>query len=122
MSSMNAEPPMISVQFRHMDTSPAVRAHALDLAQRLCRLNRSLSQVQISIERHHGHSPHATVSVKVHATLPGAQLHAHQPSHVNEPIDVYVALRRVFGDLRRQLYDLSQRQLHKSSDLTVVNP
>jgi putative sigma-54 modulation protein len=85
----------ISITFRHMDATDAVKAYASEKIARLQRFLRSPMKSQVTLdcqqERHH------TVEVDVHAG--NAHFHAHEASE-----DMYASIDMVVDKIERQIH------------------
>ena len=102
----------LQITFRHMDPSPAVEARVRELSARLERFYDSITSCRVVISTPPAHSHKGgPFSVRIDVTVPGGEVfvnseHDKSGAHV----DVYVALRDAFDDLRRQLEDYARRQ------------
>jgi putative sigma-54 modulation protein len=84
----------ISITFRHMDASDAVKAYAVEKVGRLQRFLRSpmKSQITLSCQQDRLHS----VEVDIHAGH--AHFHAHETSQ-----DMYASIDKVVDKIERQI-------------------
>jgi putative sigma-54 modulation protein len=85
----------ISITFRHMETTDAVKAYASEKIARLQRFLRSpmKSQVTLDCQQDRRH----TVEVDVHAG--NAHFHAHETSE-----DMYASIDKVIDKIERQIH------------------
>jgi ribosomal subunit interface protein len=95
----------LQVTYRHLDSSPALSARVRELAERLERFHSRIMRCDVTIEAPAGHHRKGEpFAVKVQLMIPGGVInansaHAPRPQHS----DVYVALRDVFDNIKRQL-------------------
>ena len=108
---------MLSVTFRRFERSGAVDARIREIGERLRRCDPRITQCHISVL---GGVPGDAVSVRIHVSVPGAQIHADSandgaPGHT----DAFLALRKAYEGARSQLRSL-QREGGKRGLLSGV--
>jgi hypothetical protein len=102
--------PVISLRFRCIERSGALEGRLREAALRLQRCHEGITQCDLTAEgglddRIDG----APFAVKIHLSVPGAQIHAdsvHQDGVGHR--DVYGALRDAYASARRQLQELKR--------------
>jgi len=105
----------MTMTFRHIDRSGALEARARELGERLRRYNSGITQCHLTVEGAVDHGADgSSYRVKIHLSVPGAQIHADSGQHGTGHRDVYIALRDAYSSARRQLQDL-RRDRGKSS-------
>jgi ribosome-associated translation inhibitor RaiA len=106
----------MTMTFRHIDRSGALEARARELGERLRRYNSGITQCHLTVEGGVDHyADGSSYTVKIHLSVPGAQIHADSGHHDGTGHrDVYIALRDAYSSARRQLQDL-RRDRGKSS-------
>ena len=107
---------MLNVTFRRFERSGALDARIREIGERLRRCDPRITQCHISVL---GGAP-GDVSVRIHVSVPGAQIHADSasdggPGH----IDAFLALRKAYEGACRQLRSL-QREGGKRGLLSGV--
>jgi hypothetical protein len=109
---------MLNVTFRRFERSGALDARIRDIAERLQRCDPRISQCHISVL---GGAPgDLTVSVRIHLSVPGAQIHADSAGDGGlGNSDAFVALRKAYESARGQLRSL-QREGGKRGLLSGV--
>lgn len=100
---------MLSVTFRHFERSGALEAGIREIGDRLQRCDPRITQCHISVVG--GTAGGGSVAVRIHVSVPGAQIHADSandggPGHG----DAFLALRKAYEGARSQL-----RSLHRES-------
>ena len=108
---------MLNVTFRRFARSGAVDARIREIGERLQRCDPRITQCHISVL---GGAPGDAVSVRIHLSVPGAQIHADSandgtPRHT----DAFLALRKAYEGARSQLRSL-QREGGKGGLLSGV--
>jgi ribosome-associated translation inhibitor RaiA len=105
---MNTEPgsaERFSIVFHQMTPSPAVKARAQQLLDRLVRAYPMIMRGTMIIEgRHHHHRQGNVYHVAIHAHLPNGDINvSHDPelNHAHE--DIYVAMRDACNAAKKQL-------------------
>jgi len=94
----------LSLTFRRIARSGALEARVREFGERLRRSHDRISYCHISVL---GDAEGHGVAVKIHVSVPGAQIHAHGvAADAANPQDVFVALRDAYESARRQLQDL----------------
>jgi ribosomal subunit interface protein len=95
----------LQITFRDMDPSPSIDAAIRERAARLDRFYGRIMGCQVTVEaRHHRQHKGKLYNVRVHLTVPGAEIsgtHSRPKDHAHE--DVYVAIRDAFDAIARQL-------------------
>lgn len=106
----------MTMTFRHIDRSGALEARARELGERLRRYHSGVRQCHVTVEGAVDHRAGGSLyRVKIHLSVPGAQIHADSRHHDDTAHgDVYIALRDAYSSARRQLQDL-HRDRGKSS-------
>jgi len=97
----------ISLTFRHIERSGALEARVREIGERLRRRHESITQCRVTVEGNRGDG--APYVVKIHLSVPGAQIHA-DSTYQNGAghADVYLALRAAYASARGQLQDLQR--------------
>ena len=109
---------MLNVTFRRFERSGALDARIREIGERLQRCDPRITQCHISVL---GAAAGAgSVSVRIHVSVPGAQIHADGsndggPGHG----DAFLALRKAYDGARSQLRSL-QREGGKGGLLSGV--
>jgi len=103
----------ITLMFRHIERTGGLEASAREIAQRLLRFNERITQCHVLVEgRAVGESQAPPYSVKIHLSVPSAQIHAGSLlDGSGQQSDVYTALREAFNDAKRQLQELQVDQI-----------
>ncbi len=103
----------ITLTFRHIERTGGLEASAREIAQRLLRFNGRITHCHVLVEkRTAGESQAAPYSVKIHLSVPSAQIHAGSLlDGGGRQGDVYAALREAFNDAKRQLQELQVDQI-----------
>jgi len=107
-------PSSVTITFRAIERTGALEARAHEIAQRLRHNHAQITLCHLTIDGGLDGSGGAPYAVRIHLSVPGAQIHAdsvHQNGAGHR--DVYVALRDAYASANRQLQDL--RRDRKSS-------
>ncbi len=98
----------IILTFRHIDPSYALESRAREIGHRLLRFNERITQCHLIVEgRPRDEAKGVPYSVKIHLSVPGAQIHAGSwHGNGDGQSDVYTALREASTDAKRQLQEL----------------
>jgi len=95
------------VTFKDMDSSPALEARIVELADKLERLHDGILKCEVLVEqphRHHRHGRHFHVRVNVQLAAPGGEIVvSRDPGDDDAHDDAYVAVRDAFVTAKRQL-------------------
>lgn len=105
-----------TLTFRHIERTAALESRAYELSGRLQRFNERIMWCHITIEgRPNAQAHDALYSVKIHLSVPGAQIHADSVQGGGaEPRDVHAALRDAYENAKRQLDKLQQDSAHRA--------
>jgi hypothetical protein len=108
---------MLNVTFRRFERSGALQARTREIGERLQRCDPRISQCHISVLG----GGDGSVSVRIHVSVPGAQVHADSandgtPGRIT---DAFLALRKAYEGARSQLRSL-QREGGKRGLLSGV--
>ena len=99
----------LTMTFRHLPRSGALEASAREVGDRLQRLNDGMTACHIVFERAPEAAAGAPFRVKIHVSVPGAQIHAES---VRQPEKGQTAshgpLRSAFENAKRQLANFKQ--------------
>ena len=103
----------MTVTYRHIDQSDALNARARELTHRLQRFGKRITQCHLTVEGRVGRRRKGgPYSVKLHLSVPGAEIHADSlHGDGTRHNDVYSALRGAFDNAKRQLQDLNRERL-----------
>ena len=98
---------MLKITFRRFERSGAVEARICEIGERLQRCDRRITQCHISVLG--AAAGNGSVSVRIHVSVPGAQIHADSandgaPGHT----DAFLALREAYEGARSQLRSLQR--------------
>jgi hypothetical protein len=109
---------MLNVTFRRFERSGALEARTREIGERLQRCDPRITQCHISVLG--AAAGDGSVSVRIHVSVPGAQIHADSgndgaPGHT----DAFLALRKAYEGARSQLRSL-QREGGKRGLLSGV--
>ncbi len=109
---------MLNVTFRRFERSGALDARIREIGERLRRCDPRTTQCHISVL---GGAPgEPSVSVRIHVSVPGAQIHADSSNDDGtEHRDVFLALRKAYEGARSQLRRL-QREGGKGGLLSAM--
>jgi len=94
--------------FRGIERSGAVETRIREIGERLRRCNERITFCHVTVMGGLKESVE-TVAVKIHVSVPGAQIHADSvnPDGAGHT-DVFLALRDAYDSARRQLQDLQR--------------
>jgi ribosome-associated translation inhibitor RaiA len=101
----------LTLTFRHLPRSGALEASARDIGERLQRLNGRIKACHIVLEGIAG--PAAGVGryrVKIHLSVPGAQIHAESAPSGGDDHRELNALHSAYDNAKRQLEKLKRLQ------------
>ena len=105
----------LQVNFRNVDTSPALEARIRELAERLQRYCGRITSCRVTVEAPHRHQRQGLLyEVRIDVTVPGREIvvrHTHPRDQAHE--DPYVALRDAFRAARRKIEDHERRLQRK---------
>jgi hypothetical protein len=98
---------MLNVTFHRFGRSGALDAHIREIAERLQRCDPRITQCHISVL---GGAPgEASVSVRIHVSVPSAQIHADSANDGGPGYtDALLALRKAYEGARGQLRSLQR--------------
>ena len=108
-------PSALTLTCRRCERSGALEARVREFGERLRRCNDRIRQCHVIVlgaAEHLGGD--GSVEVKIHLSLPGAQIHADSLDIGTAHTDVFIALRDAYDSARSQLRDL-QRDSGSSS-------
>lgn len=106
----------VTLTFRHLPRSAALEASARDVGDRLQRLNDGMTACHIVFEGAPEATGGAPFRVKIHVSVPGAQIHAESMRQPEEgQIASHSPLRSAYENAKRQLAKL--KQSHGRPDL-----
>jgi ribosome-associated translation inhibitor RaiA len=101
--------PPVTWTFRHLPRSGALEASARDVGHRLQRLNDGMTACHIVFEGVPEAAGGEPFRVKIHVSVPGAQIHAESVRHPQEgQIAPHSPLHSAYENARRQLAKLKQ--------------
>jgi hypothetical protein len=99
----------LTLTFRHLPRSGALEASARDVGDRLQRLNEGMTACHIVFEGIPEAEGGAPFRVKIHVSVPGAQIHAESVRHPEEGRPApHSPLRSAYENAKRQLAKLKQ--------------
>jgi ribosome-associated translation inhibitor RaiA len=102
----------LTVTFRHLPRSGALEAAAREIGQRLQLLNDRMTGCHILLEGEEAsHEAPRPCVVKIHVSVPGAQIHAEGGPSEEEGQDARHALRAAYDNVKRQLERLNHSRL-----------
>lgn len=106
----------VTLTFRYLPRSAALEASAREMGDRLRRLNDDITACHIVLEGSPQEPVGAPFRVKIHLSVPGAQIHAEsaQPSSGGQTA-THGPLRSAYENAKRQLAKL--KQLYGRPDL-----
>jgi len=108
----NRIPPMISpvtLTFRHLPRSGALEASARDVGNRLQQLHDGMTACHIVFEGVPETADGVPFRVKIHVSVPGAQIHAESAQQREEgQTNPHSPLRSAYENAKRQLAKLKQ--------------
>lgn len=108
----------VTLTFRHLPRSGALEASARDIGERLRRLNSRITACHIVLEGNAGRSDgRGQYQVKIHVSVPGAQIHAESAPPDGDDLRELNALHSAYDNAKRQLENL--KRLHASHDLVT---
>lgn len=97
----------VTFTFRHLPRSGALEASARDICRRLQRLNDRMTACHIVFEGTPEASADAPFRVKIHVSVPGAQIHAESTGQADtRQTAVHNPLRSAYENAKRQLAKL----------------
>ena len=104
---------MLNVTFRRFGRSGALDAHIRAVGERLQRCDPRITQCHISVL---GGAPcDGSVSVAIHVSVPGAEIHADSANGGGpRDTDAFLALRKAYDGARSQLRSLQRAAFHRS--------
>ncbi len=99
----------LTLTFRHLPRSGALEASARDVGDRLQRLNDRMTACHIVFEGSPEAAGGAPFRVKIHLSVPGAQIHAEsaQPPEAGQT-GAHSPLRSAYENAKRQLAKLKR--------------
>jgi ribosome-associated translation inhibitor RaiA len=101
----------LTLTFRHLPRSGALEASARDVGNRLQRLNDGMTACHIMFEGAPEAADGMPFRVKIHVSVPGAQIHAESVRQPEEGQTApYSPLRSAYENAKRQLAKLKQSQ------------
>jgi hypothetical protein len=101
--------PPLTLTFRHLPRSGALEASARDVGDRLKRLNEGMTACHIVFESAPEAAGGAPFRVKIHVSVPGAQIHAESAQPLEEgQAASHGPLRSAYENAKRQLAKLKQ--------------
>ena len=96
---------MLNVTFRRFERSGALEARTREIGERLQRCDPRITQCHISILG----GGDGSVSVRIHVSVPGAQIHADSANDgALGHTDAFLALRKAYEGARSQLRSLQR--------------
>ena len=99
----------LTLTFRHLPRSGALEASARDVGDRLQRLNDRMTACHIVFEGNPEAAGRVPYRVKIHVSVPGAQIHAESAQSAEEGHPAtHSPLRSAYENARRQLAKLKQ--------------
>lgn len=100
----------LSLSFLHVDRTCALDARLREIGERLLRQSQRVLRCHIAVEGSPG-SRGAPYSVKIHLSMPGAQIHACStpPDGARAP-GLEEALKEAYVDARRQLQEIDRQR------------
>lgn len=113
------------VTFKNLESSPALEARIVELANKLEPLA-SINRCDVAVElphRHHQKGSAFHVRIQLHIGSPGKEIVvSHDPGDGDAHIDPYVTVRDAFDAARRQLQTFLEkvRTDQKARDAVVV--
>jgi hypothetical protein len=100
---------LVTLSFRHLPRSGALEASARDVGDRLQRLNDGMTACHIEFEGAPAAAGGAPFRVKIHLSVPGAQIHAESVLHPKEGWKGSCnPLHSAYENAKRQLAQLKQ--------------
>ena len=99
----------LTLTFRHLPRSGALEASARDVGNRLQRLNDGMTACHIMFEGAPEAAGGVPFRVKIHVSVPGAQIHAESAQQREEgQTNPHSPLRSAYENAKRQLAKLKQ--------------
>jgi Sigma 54 modulation protein / S30EA ribosomal protein len=99
---------LVTLTFRHLPRSGALEASAREVGGRLQRLNDRMTTCHIMFEGTPAAAGGLPFRVKIHVSVPGAQIHAESARQTDiGPTAVQSALRSAYENAKRQLEKLN---------------
>jgi Sigma 54 modulation protein / S30EA ribosomal protein len=100
--------PHLTITFRHLPRTGALESAARELSHRLESVNDRISACHITMEgRSNSKGAIGEYSVKIHLSVPGAEIHADSAHPCDtRHLDARSALRSAYDDARLQLEEL----------------
>jgi ribosome-associated translation inhibitor RaiA len=106
----------LTLTFRHLPRSGALESSARDIGKRLQRLNDRMTACHIVFEGNVAERGDGLYRVKIHVSVPGAQIHAESAQPSNEGHrEVWDALHSAYDNAKRQLEKLKRLNLRPDS-------
>jgi hypothetical protein len=97
----------VTLTFRHLPRSGALEASARDVGGRLQRLNDRMTACHIVFEGTPEAAGGVPFRVKIHVSVPGAQIHAESARQADVgPTAIHSPLRSAYENAKRQLEKL----------------
>jgi ribosome-associated translation inhibitor RaiA len=97
----------VTLTFRHLPRSGALEASARDVGSRLQRLNDRMTACHIVFEGTPEAAGGVPFRVKIHLSVPGAQIHAESGRHADIwPTPIHSPLHSAYENAKRQLEKL----------------
>ncbi|HMA00685.1 MAG TPA: HPF/RaiA family ribosome-associated protein [Steroidobacteraceae bacterium] len=96
----------MSITFRRFERSGALEARIREVGERLQRCDPRISQCHISVLGDDGDEH--SVSVRIHVSVPGAQIHADSANGGPGHTDAFLALQKAYEGARSQLRSLQR--------------
>jgi hypothetical protein len=98
----------VTLTFRHLPRSGALEASAREVGTRLQRLNDRMTACHIAFEGTPESAGGAPIRVKIHVSVPGAQIHAESAGQADVgQAAIQSALRSAYENAKRQLEKLN---------------
>ncbi len=104
----------VTLTFRHLPRHGSIEASARDIGNRLQRLNSGITSCHIVIEGSaDGSGAKQPYRVKIHLSVPGAQIHAESAPQARMAGDIRTpALHSAYENAKRQLEKLKRLSVH----------
>jgi hypothetical protein len=100
---------LVTLTFRHLPRSGALEASARDIGGRLQRLNDRMTACHILFEGARETASGVPFRVKIHVSVPGAQIHAESARQADAgPAASHSPLRSAYENAKRQLEKLKR--------------
>jgi hypothetical protein len=111
----------VTLTFRHLTRSGALEASARDVGGRLQRLNDRMTACHIEFEGIPETTGGTPFRVKIHISVPGAQIHAESARQTDfGKAAIYSPMRSAYENAKRQLEKLNSS--HGGGDLAGPYP